>query len=105
MDEPRPRADVFGSAVSVLLVAVAIGLSAYGVYLIVARNSRQIGPFLVGLGLTFVPVPIVSMIGAVIVIGAGVYCLTQGVMLYGILFTLLGLVALADRGRGLSGRG
>lgn len=104
MEEPRPASDPLGSVINILMIVAAVGLAAYGVFLIVERNSRQIGPFLVGLGLIFVPVPVVSMLGAVVVIGTGVYCLVQGAMLYGILFILLGLVTLSDRGRGLAGR-
>ena len=105
MDEQRPRTDLFGGTINVLLVVAAVALCAYGVYMIVVNKSRQIGPFFVGLGLIFVPVPVISMVGALIAIGVGVYCITVGATLNGIVFALVGLVTLADRGRGFGYRG
>lgn len=105
MDDQRLRADPFGWVINVLLVIAAVALVAYGVYMIVVNKSRQIGPFLVGLGLIFIPVPVISMLGALIALGAGVYCFTVGATLNGIVFALVGLVTLADRGRGFGRRG
>ncbi len=99
MNDMRPPSDPVSRMIWVLLLLAALGAVAYGVFLIVDRGSRQIGPFLIGLGLIFVPIALVSAIGALIVIGTGVYCLTVGATLYGIVFILLGLVTLADRGK------
>ncbi len=99
MNDSRPPADPMSRMIWILLLLAALGAVAYGIYLIVAKQSRQIGPFLVGLGLIFVPIAPISALGALIVIGTGVYCLTIGVNMYGIVFILLGLVTLADRAR------
>ncbi len=100
-DRPQPT-DPMGRLIWILLLLAALAAVGYGIHLIVNRGSRQIGPFLIGLGLIFVPIAAISMLGAIIVIGTGIYCFTAGATLYGIVFTLLGLVTLADRSKELA---
>lgn len=99
MSDRRPPADPFGKAIWALIMVFVVALIGYGIFLIVDRGSRQIGPFLVGIGLIFVPIPIVAVLGALVVIGTGVYCLIIGATIYGIVGVLLGLVTLADRAK------
>ena len=99
MSDGKPAADPFSRAIWALMMVFVVGLIGYGVYLIVDRGSRQIGPFLIGIGLIFVPVPIIAVIGALVIIGTGVYCLRVGATLDGIVGVLLGLVTLADRAK------
>ncbi len=97
MRERLSAVDPVSRAIWALVMVFVVALIGYGLYLIVARGSRQIGPFLIGIALIFVPVPIVAVIGALVIVGTGAYCLYVGATLYGIVGILLGLVTLADR--------
>ena len=95
----QPRRDVFGSMITLVLILAALAAAAYGIYLLVTGKARTWAVFLIGLGLVFVPVPIVSLIGALVVMGAGGYAIYLGYTLQGALFILLGLVSFADRAK------
>ncbi len=103
MAEPQPRRSLINGLPTVVLMLAALAAAGYGIYLLVTNQARTIGIFLIGIGLVFLPIRILSVLGSLVCIGAGVYFFAlYGVGLQGVVFVVVGLVGLADHARAVS---
>lgn len=103
MDNQQPRRSLLGSFPITVALLAALAAAGYGIYLIVTDQARTIGIFLVGLGLVFLPIRVLAMIGSAICVGAGVYSFVlYGVGLRGVVFLIVGLMTMADHARAIA---
>ncbi len=83
-----------------LPLLAGLGLIAAGLYWVVLKGSRQIGPLLACTGLILLPWPPLAVIGGLGFVGVGVYeCVHfKTVTLLGGVLIVLGVLTIADRG-------
>jgi hypothetical protein len=107
MAEQPTRRSLFGGLPVVVLLLAAVAAAGYGGYLVISDltagyRPRSIGIFLIGLGLMFLPIPLIAIFGAIVCIGAAIYAFYLGYTLQAVVFVIVGLISLSDHVQALA---